>query len=256
MNIVKSKRLWLPFFLLMALSSLFSQNRGTLSLVYHDQTTPFSYRNEETNEMEGLFIDLLEEALHQRLGIALYHQGFSWAWAQRMVREGMADGFCTTVNEERLEYAKVSAIPVLTAKVVLVTGIYNPRMAEIFMVTELEDLAGFDLITYRGNGFSTQNPYLSFMEAPDSIRALDMLAQNRGDILMDLNCHVDYVATRSGRQGGIVKIPMIRLPEVNFFLFLGKNSEFLSVMPEFEKVMAEIREDGTYKQILAKYGIE
>ena len=83
-----------------------AENRE-LRIVYARNYAPFSWQG-EGGKVEGILIDMLEEVLGRRMGIALSHEVFPWARSQRMVAEGERDAFFTIPNARRAEYGHLA----------------------------------------------------------------------------------------------------------------------------------------------------
>jgi polar amino acid transport system substrate-binding protein len=63
---------------------------------------------EVNGKVRGILVDVLNEALQNRMGIKVTHHEFPWKRAQLMVRYGNADRFTTAPTPERREYTDVS----------------------------------------------------------------------------------------------------------------------------------------------------
>ncbi|MCP4023872.1 MAG: transporter substrate-binding domain-containing protein, partial [Desulfobacteraceae bacterium] len=81
-----------------------------IKIVYFENFAPFSWK--ENNQMHGILIDVLTEAIQERIKIGLLHEGYPWARAQSMVRTGKADAFVTVPTPERRAYTEISSEPV------------------------------------------------------------------------------------------------------------------------------------------------
>ena len=64
----------------------------TIRFVYYNDNAPFGW--EENGEMQGIYIDIVNEVFKKRLGIPVEHRGYPWKRAQMMVKNGDADGYC------------------------------------------------------------------------------------------------------------------------------------------------------------------
>jgi polar amino acid transport system substrate-binding protein len=77
-------------------------------LVYFNNFAQFSW---ETNEkMQGILIDVLTEAIQNRMGIAVSHKGYPWKRAQLLAKNNHADAFVGVSqvrhNKKKRKFAK------------------------------------------------------------------------------------------------------------------------------------------------------
>jgi polar amino acid transport system substrate-binding protein len=157
-----------------------SAGAKTLKIVYFDQFEPFSWR--ENNKMKGLFIDVVNEAIGKRMGLPVLHEGYSWNRAQAMVRDGSADGMCTIITSERLQYAVSTTTPVVTLNFRIFTAANNPRMSQLKRVKTIQDLSGFKLIDILGSGWAIENlKGMNVYFAPSYFQVFSLLESGKYD---------------------------------------------------------------------------
>ncbi|MCP4129864.1 MAG: transporter substrate-binding domain-containing protein, partial [bacterium] len=127
----------------------------TMQIVYFDTYAPFSWK--EDGKMKGILIDVLTEAIQNRIGIPLSHNGYPWVRAQKMVKHGLADAFATVPTDERRSYTKISNEPVVLATFTLFVNKKNSKLNEIRKVKTFSDLKPFKLGQYLGSGWAKKN---------------------------------------------------------------------------------------------------
>lgn len=223
----------------------------TMRLVYFENFPPFSWR--EDDQMQGILIDVVNEAVQARMGIPVSHEGYPWARAQRMVKSGEADAFVTIPTPERKEYTKASNEPVITTKVTLFTNINHERMEEFKNIKVIADLKSFRLVDYIGNGWAHEN--LSGFNvdwSPHMNNVLHKLAHNRGDLFAQVSQVTRYTIKQLGLEDVIVEIPTV-LDSATFNLCIGHNSPFINIIPKFDEIMNDMRNDGKLHEIYATY---
>jgi polar amino acid transport system substrate-binding protein len=132
-----------------------AEMRPPLRMVYFESGEPLSWRGADGG-MRGLLIDILEVTLRKWAGIDLTHEGYPWARAQLMVRQGGADGFCTIPTPERLTYTIASAEPATSPAFSVYTKADGKRMGELKLVKTIEDLRPFSHVSYIGSGWAKQ----------------------------------------------------------------------------------------------------
>ncbi len=244
---MKRAALFLVFFLMA--TPLYSQD--TMRLVYFNNFPPYSW--EENNQMQGILVDVLTEAIQNRMGISVFHQGYPWARAQRMVRDGEADAFATVPTSERQEYTVISEEPVIVTRISPFVNRNNPRMDALRQITKISDLQEFTLGHYTGSGWAENN--LKGMEvsyAPTLDSTLMMLAMGRFDVFVDASLVIQYRIKELGLKEQIVELPNA-LDQETINLCIGKESSFAYIVPLFDETMREMREDGKLQEIFDKY---
>lgn len=78
-----------------------------LRIAYNDAWSPYSYQGRD-NKAQGILVDLLEEALVQRMGLEVEHYSYPWNRVQLNVQQGAQDAFITVPTPERLAYTMSS----------------------------------------------------------------------------------------------------------------------------------------------------
>lgn len=223
-----------------------------LFVYYHDYA-PFGWA--ENGKMKGIYIDIVSEAFTKRLGIPVEHRGYPWKRAQKMVREGKADGYCTTVTPERLSYSLATEEPVLDVHFKIYAAIDSPRLEQLKNVKSISDLRGFKLTDYSGSGWAEENlSSLDIQWLPTNEQIWKFLIEGRADAAVKNEWTTRYVLKELGYQDQIVELPhaMTREP-TTFHIFLGKKSSFRKYLGQLNEVIIQMREDGTLDRIYDKY---
>ena len=244
---MKRAALFLVFFLMA--TPLYSQD--TMRLVYFNNFPPYSW--EENNQMQGILVDILTEAIQNRMGISVSHQGYPWARAQRMVRGGEADAFATVPTPERQEYTVISGEPVIFTKIAPFVNRQNPRMDALKEITTISDLQEFSLGHYTGSGWAENNlKGMDLTYAPSLDSTLIMLAMGRFDVFVDASLVIQYRIMELGLKEQIVELPSV-LDSETINLCIGKESPFADIVLLFDETMREMREDNTLNETFNKY---
>ncbi|HGS4461295.1 TPA: substrate-binding periplasmic protein [Vibrio metschnikovii] len=242
------------FLLVLSLVSTSAFTKPSMTIVYYDSFPPYSFRDENGN-MAGIFIDIADQVLQEKMGIPIIHKGYPWARAQKMVELGEADAFITVATQARREYTNVSSAPVIVGPMNLFVNPSNSNLTQIEHVQTTDDLSPFLILDYQGNNWGNQHfPEDNFRRLLTSnlSNALTMLAHGRGDVLATDKIVADYLMAQLNLQALIVELPII-LAEVEFSLCIGKSSPFNSLLPEFNQQMAQFREKGHIQTVLANY---
>ena len=223
-----------------------------MRMVYFENFPPFSWRGED-GVMKGILIDVMDEAAGRRMGISLVHEGFPWARAQEMVREGKADAFVTIPTPARREYTEVAGEPLVLQCPTVFTKAGHERMKEIESIEKIDDLKGFVILDYFGDGWGDANlADMNRYMVSQFDTVLTMLAGGRGDLCVAPSVVAMYALKRLGLQGQVVQTSVV-LGESPFHLCVGTTSPYAGILPDFDGVMKEIREAGGLEKIYDKY---
>lgn len=245
------------FILLICLSGLttlsaYAQEGQVMQLVYFNDYAPFSWENEQ-KQMQGILIDVLTEALQNRMKISVNHTGYPWKRAQHLVQQGEADAFCTVPTEERLAYTEVSHEPAIVATFTVFVRSDHPKLEQIKQITTLADLKAYTLGHFLGAGWAQQN--LEGMDvkwASDLDAVLHNLVKGRFDLHPGASQVVRFTIKMLGLKQQIIEIPVV-LDSQPFSLCIGKLSPFVNLLPKFDQTLQEMKADGTLQKIYEQY---
>ena len=210
----------------------------------------------------GIFNDILTEVF-ARLDIPLEKSVYPWSRAQMMVKNGDADGMVTVYTKERAKFT-VATDPIWEIGETLFFLRTNPRACDILKVDSLEDMRDFTLVDIQGSGWTEEQYKIHGIKnviwVPDTDSALNSIAAGRADIfiMFDLNAYklltkkrVEEGPLAEGFQNIITIMPnFARLP---FRLLIRKDSPFAERVDDINKVLEEMKKDGTMQRIRLKY---
>jgi len=222
-----------------------------LNLVYFENYAPFSWK--ENNQMHGILIDVLNEAIQTRMGIPVSHSGYPWARAQNRVKKNESDAFATVPTPERKTYTEISTEPVVLATFTLFVKKGNPKIENIRTVKTISDLQKFTLGHYIGSGWAKKNlDNMNVSWSPKLDYVLAMLINGRFDIFVDTSQVVRFNIKKLNYQDQIVELPNI-VDSAPFSLCIGKESPYVNILPEFDKTLKDMKKDGILQKIYDKY---
>ena len=225
--------------------------KNPLKLVYFESYAPFSWK--ENNQMHGILIDVLNEALQKRMEIPVIHEGYPWKRAQIMVKRNIADAFATVPTPERKEYTVISNEPVVLATFKMFINKNDPKIEQYKKIKTINDLKPFKLGQYIGSGWaqkSLANMKVMWTSKLDSV--LTMLLHNRFDIFIDTSQVIHYNLKQMGYQNQIIELPTI-LDFVPFKLCIGKKSSYVNTVLKFDTTIKEMKKDNKLQEIYDKY---
>jgi polar amino acid transport system substrate-binding protein len=222
-----------------------------LLLVYFDSFAPFSQRQPD-GSMSGIFIDIMNELLSKRLGLAVRHEGYPWARAQQMVRNGEADGFVTVPTDERLSYTVASQEWVTQGRFTMFVRRDAVALRErLAKARDVEALRGLTLGSYLGNGwvksrFAGKDWEVSY--ASSRSHALRMLAARRFDVLVDSSNATLAALKAAGLEAEIVELaPVLESSETR--LMLARSSPHVGKLAQIDATLRRMKADGTLAQL-------
>jgi len=131
----------------------------------------------------------------------------------------------------------------------------NPKIEQIKNAKSLEELRSFKFLAHLGAGWDKANLVDKgfnvdlVMEQPTIYK---MLAKGRGDININTAHVAQYHIKNLGLQDQIVELPPV-IPVLPFHLVIGKKSPFTKILPEFDKVIRQMKEDDSLQAIIDKY---
>ncbi len=235
--------------LFMATSS-FAEN--AMKVVYFQDFQPFCWQD-TNNQVTGIFVDVLTEALNVRMGIPLVYEGYPWARAQKMVEDGEADAFVTVSTPERQTYADASTEPVIVMTATIFVKAGNPKIDEFrTSIKTLADLEGVTVGSYLGNGWAKKNlSHITVDWAPSLEMTLKKLAGGRFDIYIGGPETLWYLK-QLGLQDQVLEIKNA-LDQGIFLLHIGKQSPYVHILPKFDETIRAMQKDGTLETIYEKY---
>jgi len=240
------------FFIILLPSYTFSQS--VMKIVYFDNYPPFSWK--DANKMNGILIDVLNEAIEKRMKIPISHKGYPWARAQKLVKHGLADAFVTVPTPARKEYTLISNETVILATFNLFVKVGNPIIEELKKVKEISELKKYNVGSYIGSGWFKKN----FIDkgipgdlAPSLDMVLNKLINERIDVFIDTSQVIRFRIKKLGYKKEIVELPNV-LDSATFNLCIGKKSFYTNILSEFDKTLIKMKSDGSLKKIYDKYG--
>ena len=226
------------------------QAQEALKIVYFNDFAPFSWQGPQ--QMQGIYVDILHEALMKRMQLNVSHQGFPWARAQALVKAHKADGFITVPTEQRSVYTNFSE-DVLSLPTSIFVRKSHPEFNSMKNIQTIAQLKGYILVDYVGNGWASNaliDMNVHWLARFDQI--FPYMVQGRGDAHVASRHMVNYNLKKLGFKGKIIELPH---PVASLFahLCLDKKSKYVGVLPEFNKVIKAMKKDGSINAIFDKY---
>lgn len=221
--------------------------------ITHSYFEPFVWS--EDGVSKGIYVDVIKEAVENRMGIEVQFTDYPWKRAQILVKKGKADGFITIPTSARLEYAEAGNVYVAMGSIEIVTYSNHPRFEDMKKIQKIPDLQGYKILTYIGNGWAEKNLVgLNVEYGGITLKEVLMkLAFKRGDVVPGIRQINLYNIKKFGFKDDIVEVPGVVFNQVEYKLLIGKKSPYLKLLPKIDQKIAEIRNDGALESILQRY---
>jgi len=225
-------------------------------MAYFETYSPLSYRD-NGGALKGILVDVLEEVLGKRMGVAIQHLGYPWVRAQQLAKVGEVDAICTIATAARQEYAVASSESVVTAARRIFVRADSPLLAGLQQVQNLEDLRKLNpvVVSYVGNGWVPEHlGGFKVVQGADFESGLKMLIARRGDIMIDNSLTMQFSLRRLPGGDQMMMMPAY-LDASNFQLLISKLSPHTGLLPEFDRTLAQYKKTSAYAEVLRRYGV-
>ncbi len=255
------KNIWFIFiFISMAIFANAKDNRPFI-WVDDDNSWPMIYRDKNGNPA-GIFNDIMTE-IFKRLQIPLQKSVYPWKRAQKMVKNGDADGMITVYTKDRKPFT-VATKPIWGYNETLFFRRDNPKACKILKINSFEDLKDLILVDTQGSGWSKEQYKLHGIKnviwVPDNKSAFNMVAKKRADAFMTFSMDgYRIISQKISQKNALSKdyqqiiaitLTFAKLP---FSLLIRKDSLFAKKVKDINRVLQEMKNDGTYQHIMSKY---
>ena len=232
-------------------------DRQPFSIAYMEHFAPISQKT-KTGDMEGILVDIMNEAISNRLGIAISHHGYPWARAQNYVKGGRHDAIITMPTAARSEYGVFGEEPVLLRSYCIYTQIDSPLIPIFKKIQKLEDLKPYVRADFIGNGWTRsymQGKGYKINRVTTKEQIWTLLDYGRADYALENPYTVRPILDKLKISPDRFAKITTALPELNFHyvLIVSKKSPYTWILPKFDNVIRQMKEDGSWEAILDKW---
>ena len=222
---------------------------------------PVIYRGKD-GKPAGIFNDILTEAF-VRLDIPLKKAVYPWKRTQKMVKEGDADGMVTVYTKERQAWLMATK-PIWHISETLYFRRDQPKSCEILKLNSFDDMKDLRVVETIGSGW-TKEKYKehgvnNVIWVPTVDSAFNMLAKGRADVFIMSNMVAYNLLLRKRAAKGVLSEGYKNIIAISttfasipFRLLIKKDSPFVKKIDDFNRVIEEMKKDGTYQHIREKY---
>ena len=249
------------FILFFIFSFANSQNTRPFIWIDDEDYKPLIYKD-KNGKPAGIFNDIMSE-IFKRLNIPLKKAVYPWKRTQKLIKEGKADGMITVYTKERQKFM-IATKPIWYVNETLFFRRDNPKACKLLKVNSFEELKNFTITETIGSGWSKEQfkkyGIKNVIWVPNTESAFNVLAKKRADVYFTSDIHALELLKQKQNIGNplykdyqqIVAItpPFIRL---SFRLLIRKDSPYAKLVPKINKILDELKKDGTYQRIIQKY---
>ncbi len=220
--------------LLLSLVGSSLQAKEPFKIVYFNDFPPYSFQGPQ--QMQGIYVDILHEALANRMKINVSHQGFPWARAQANVKSGKADAFITTPTKQRIIYTNVSEGVIQDTNHIFVR-VSHPDLENLKKITSIQQLKDYKVVDYVGNGWATnvlKGMNVHWLARFEQI--FPYLMKGRGDLHVTSRSMAAYNLKKMGYKGKIIGLKPV-LASLYVHLCINKKSAYAGILKDFNKTI-------------------
>ena len=210
------------------MATISASAKETILFVYFNDYPPFGWQ--ENGAMRGLYIDIVNEVFKNRLGIPVEHKGYPWRRAQKMIMDGVADGFCTVITPERLSFSDATQHSIIDVNFKIFVPANSSKLEQLRQVSSISGLRGFKLVDYAGSGWADEHLAKAGLDVywlPRNEPIWKYLLAGRADLTVKNEWTTRYSLKKEGYQDQFLELPQPMTPEpTSFHIFIGKKSSF------------------------------
>jgi polar amino acid transport system substrate-binding protein len=221
-----------------------------MKFAYYDNYAPRSFMSD--GKMKGIIIDIIDEVVVKRMKIPVEHKGYPWQRAQLLVKIGDADAFVTVPTIERKTYTNLSKVPLFKFELFLATTKDNKNIKELVKLKSINELRGFHLVDYFGNGISQKllkNHNVTWL--PNYQSTMKFLATGKADAVIASELFQHNLKSLH-LENKIILLPT-PIYSVAFHLCISKKSKYKWILDKFDKELEQFIAEGGVQRIKDKY---
>lgn len=214
---------------------------------------PYIWR--EKSEYKGIYVEILEEALHKRLNLPVKFLELPEKRVEQLIVRGGVDGFIRRESKERLVYSKTGRIPITIGIIGLFTYKDHPAISNLSKVETLGELKPYSILASPGDQWSKENLVGHYIDsqAKDLVQNLKKLSLKRGDIILEIEQVGQYNIKKLKLEEQVVQIPGIVLDPIFYHLYISSKSSHVNRLSDLDNVFKDMLNDGSMAKIYQRY---
>lgn len=239
-------------FILTLFLSLSTLAKAELEIAYTN-FPPFIWQ--QAGEAKGIYVDVLKEALENRMQIPLHFQALPYKRILGQLQNANIDGIVDVATPELLALTKHGKVPVAVGMVGAFTHKNAPKLPALNSLDNLVELKNYRLLSYQNDDWGHHN--LRGMDvdygAKDIPAALQKLVKNRGDIFLQIEQVAHHYIDQLGLKDEVIQIPNVAITPFFYQLNLSKESTYVGILPDLDTTLTMMLNDGTIDAIYKRY---
>lgn len=223
-------------------------------VAYNDDWAPYSEKG-EGSAAKGILVDLLEEALGQRMGMQVRHVALPWARVQEDVRSGAYDAFITVPTAERLKYMRSSKQTAFTVEMRAFVNRHATNRAEIEKVTTVDQFSQLRVCDIFGNGWAKrlyEQKQIKVQYFRDSEVCFRQIAAGRYDITLEA-AEVGRLLQGKDEFSSAVSILPAVFDQMDFTFMINQQSKHVEILDRFDEVILQMQQEGKVRDLVARH---
>ena len=212
---------------------------------------PYIYFEKE--EVKGFNVEILNTIFSQ-MGITIQYKQIPWARAMILLKSGEIDAlFPMVITKERLNFIDFSDS--FTSEPF---ALFVKQDSKIQYKGKLEDLSSYTFGRVRGYSSgaffdsAVQSGIINLTESINSEQNISKFLKGRFDILVDNKYYILYQLKKLHKSKEI-KILTPLLANTKAYLGFSKKRQHKPLIKEFNRILQQIKNNGTYDAIIHKY---
>jgi polar amino acid transport system substrate-binding protein len=212
------------------------------------------YEFEENGQIKGIGVDIVAEAFN-RMGYKVTKKLLPFSRAIEMLKDGEIDVITDVKNtSERQEIGIFSKEAIITTH----TSLFVKSDSNIKFTGNVLDLKPYKIGTIRDYSYgeefdnAVKNEGLKVEAVDDKMQNINKVLDNRLDICIE-NRLVEFDALKATNNQNKMKELLPELNQTPVYAWFSKKKNPGNMVDEFDKKLAEIKNDGTFERIYKTY---
>ncbi len=214
---------------------------------------PFIWK--ENGQPTGIYVDILKEALEQRMGIPLTLRHLPQKRIEAYIKNGELDGFIDLSTADRLAFSTTGYVPVAVGMVAAFTYKDHPKLAQMAEADTLSELKAYTILTTLGDDWS--KAHLKGFKVDAKSKRLGStfkkLALKRGDLILKIEQVGQYNILQQGLENKLVQVPGVALSPTLYQLLVSNKSAYINILDDLDTTLTAMINDGTIDAINRRY---
>jgi polar amino acid transport system substrate-binding protein len=223
-------------------------------VAYNDDWAPYSAKGTGSSA-KGILVDLLQEALGNRMGMEVKHIALPWGRVQEDVRSGAYDAFITVPTAERLTYVNSSQQIAFTVEMRAFVNRHSSKKAEIESVTGVDQFAQLRVCDIFANGWAKrlyEQKQIKVQYFRDSEVCFRQIAAGRYDITLEAAEVGRMLQSKDEFKDEITMLPAV-IDQMDFTFMINQKSKHVGILARFDEVIVQMQQEGVVREIVARH---